>query len=268
MNKPDSCKNCPLYSKGKGFVLGNGDPARARVAVMLEAPGQTELSWKVDDAELNTRCRDYHDVLVPMVNKRMGSAAVGKSGMEMDMWVLKGLGVDRRDVFVDNVLRCLPEKGKGDSQYPIGEERKAAEAHCRVYDRWAIFKPTLGLISLHPAAILRDPVPLPLQISDFKKALDFAHQGERPVILAGGKAAELFLGRGGINMLRLRGSYERNTPQLAAVRDRRRAEGLAIDFAPKPPKVPKVKKPRKKKGAVDESVQLEPTVAVETGGNG
>lgn len=206
MIKPKQCEGCALYNKGKGFVLGSGDPCTAKLAVMLEAPGHTELEGKADESEIALRTRDYPDL--PASNIQVGLPAIGPSGREVDMWVLKPLGLARRDVFVDNCLRCLPPKGKNGEPYPVGDERKAAEAHCRVYDRWAAYRPTVSIISLHPAAILRDTTPLPLQLADFRKGLEFRQAGERPLILAGNKASEMWLKRSGINVLRLRGSYE------------------------------------------------------------
>lgn len=208
MNKPPQCAGCPLYEKGKGFVLGSGDPCTAKLAIMLEAPGSTELEGRPDEGEVSIRVRDYSPAGLDSSSWSRGLPAIGPSGKELDMWVLKPLGVARKDVYLDNVLRCLPPKGKNNEPYPVGDERKAAEAHCRVYDRWHLYVPTVSIISLHPAAILRDTTPLPLQLADFRKALEFRQAGERPIVLAGGKASEMFLGRSGINVLRLRGSYE------------------------------------------------------------
>lgn len=206
MQKPKMCENCPLYEKGKGFVLGSGEPCTAKLAVMLEAPGHTELEGKPDDPEITSRKLAYPNVDISILSK--GLPAIGPSGKELDMWVLKPLGLARKDVFVDNCLRCLPPKGKNGEPYPVGDERKQAEIHCRRYDRWHLYTPSVAIISLHPAAILRDTTPLPLQLSDFRKALEFRSQGERPLILAGGKASEMWLKRSGINVLKLRGSYE------------------------------------------------------------
>src|SRR5438874_20354 len=43
--QPNSCSGCPLYGKAKGFVLGCGDPTKAKYAIILEAPGRDEISF-------------------------------------------------------------------------------------------------------------------------------------------------------------------------------------------------------------------------------
>lgn len=233
MARPPQCEGCPLNKTGRGFVLGSGDPCTAKLAIMLEAPGSTELEGKPTDAELAIRRRDYPDL--PDHNLAAGLPAIGPNGKELDMWALAAVQLHRKDVFLDNVLRCLPPKGKSGEHYPTGDERRRAEAHCRVYDRWHLYRPTVSIISLHPAAILRDTTPLPLQIHDFRRALEFASAGERSLVLAGGKAAELWLARNGINVLRLRGSYEFERQLLSELRERSCVKGLGLgdDKAPK-----------------------------------
>lgn len=193
MKKPLSCAGCPLHVKGCGFVLGDGDPKAAKIGILLEAPGQEEV----------------------LVSK----PAVGPAGRIMEGWVLAAVGLHRKDVFVDNVLRCLPPKGKI-GPYPTGDERKEAEAACRQYDRWDEFKPTVAIVTMHPAAILRETTPLPLVIADMKKAADFARAGERPIVLMGGKPATYWLGQE-LNVQKWRGHYAFETNYGTNVRARR-----------------------------------------------
>jgi hypothetical protein len=160
---------------------------------------------------------------------------------------------------VDNCLRCLPPKIK-DSQYPIGDERKAAEAHCRIYDRWNEFKPSVNLIQIHPAAIAREPSPLPLFVKTFEKSKHFHLGGERPLVLCGGKAVQMWLGYGSTIQSWL-GHYASETFFSASNRERRRVEGMAIKVGEK--------KVRKKKltirGVLEEIVKATVPFQVQTG---
>src|SRR6185312_3263554 len=62
------CECNGFQSKGLGFVLGVGDPKKAKLAIVLEAPGKEEISFPIDGlgapgiippGELETRKRDY-----------------------------------------------------------------------------------------------------------------------------------------------------------------------------------------------------------------
>jgi hypothetical protein len=147
-DKPDWCyeSGCPLAHIGKRFVLGSGDPTHASVAVGLEAPGGDEIVYDLLDpepggvftpeecaAEIAVRRRDYPNL--PRRFLTRGVALVGKSAFELMQWALPPVGLKRRDLFIDNTLRCLPPRN-GDSNYPKGAVRKRAEACCRHYDRW------------------------------------------------------------------------------------------------------------------------------------
>jgi hypothetical protein len=52
-DKPDYCftSGCPLADKGRGFVLGTGDPVKARVGMILEAPGREEIEFALTPVE-------------------------------------------------------------------------------------------------------------------------------------------------------------------------------------------------------------------------
>lgn len=252
-DKPSYCYECgcPLAEKGKGFVLGTGDPKTAKIALMLEAPGKDEIKFEFKpsdkrkdyatqvacDKELRLRKRDYPDLDGKLV--QIGAPVVGKSGAELFQWALAGVGLTRDDLFIDNTLRCLPPKEKTGS-YPKGWERDKAEACCRHYDRWNLYKPDINIISLHPAGILREPTPLSLQVSNYVKAKDFFKQGLRVLVLVGGKATKMWLGYGE-NVTRWQGHYDWENVELARERAVRRTEGLTAKAAKrkvkaKPPK--------------------------------
>ncbi len=211
ISKPAGCRPCPLFSKGKGFCLGWGNPKTAMLALNLETPANNEISHlldpadKMDNAEITRRMNAFPNLERKHVNK--GIPIVGRSGWLVDQWILRAAGIRRHELFLDNTLRCFPPKGKNDSHYPIGEERKEAERICRQYDRWEEFKPEIAVISMHPASLLRDPSPLSLIVEDFKKMRDFAKQGFKVIGLLGGKSAKQFL-KYGETVTRFRGHYQ------------------------------------------------------------
>lgn len=157
------------------------------------------------EKELETRRRDYPDV--PEQFLRVGLPIVGQTGSAAQYWLWPRAGIRREECFVDNTIRCLPPASKSGAAYPTGEEKKGAEKWCRQYDRIDKFRPTAVVLSLHPASILRDVVPLPVVIKDMEKVRDFTAQGEKVLALMGGKAAHAFL-RYGSNSTRWRGHYE------------------------------------------------------------
>jgi len=205
------------------------------VALCLEAPGSQELHWEADPDEVERRRVRFPEMEEKFL--KYGMPVVGKAGGILFGWGLNAVQLHRKDLFIDNVLRCLPPKIK-ESQYPTGDTRKAAEAHCRQYDRWGEFKPTVALVNIHPAAIARECSPLPLMIRTFEKSKDFSLQGERPIVLCGGKAAHQWLGYGSTVQTWL-GHYQMETEGTRAARERRREIGMATRVGPKE------KKPKK-----------------------
>lgn len=218
--KPSYCyeSGCPMAAKARGFVLGVGDPSTAKIALNLEAPGRDEIDFTIAphadrsflttekecNAELARRRKAYPELAEKFI--QYGVPVVGKSGAQLNQWVLPAVGLKREELFIDNTLRCLPPKGKVAS-YPTGEDRKHAEKCCRHWDRWEEFNPSVQLVTLHPAGIMREVTPLPLQLKDFEKARDFAALGHKVMVLIGGKAFKAFMGFSE-NVTRIRGHYQ------------------------------------------------------------
>jgi uracil-DNA glycosylase len=198
-------------------VLGAGDPFKSKYMLTFEAPGKDEIAFRLHpvpgraffatqaevDAEIARRRKAFPNIEAKYL--KTGVPIVGASGTELEMWAFPKAGVLRQECFVDNTIRCLYLKS-GKVGYPIGEEKKAAELACRQYDRLSDFRPDVALVTLHPAGILREITPLPLQIKDFERARDFAAAGLRPLVLLGGKAAHAFL-RYAENVQKWRGHY-------------------------------------------------------------
>src|ERR687888_833116 len=79
-----SCVQCPLHASRTQAVPGEG-PATAKVMLIGEAPGREE--------------------------DQSGQPFVGAAGRFLDQ-VLAGSGVERRDLFITNVVKCRPEKNR------------------------------------------------------------------------------------------------------------------------------------------------------------
>jgi uracil-DNA glycosylase len=217
ITQPPACSACPLYGIGQGFVLGSGDPLKAKYAIMLEAPGRDEsiIDLKPNphrsflktteecDKEYGNRKRDYPEI----ENKwlRTGYPGSSPTGLVLQKWIWPKVGIHREDCFIDHTIRCFPPKGKT-GNYPTGETKKGAEFHCRQYDRLSLFKPDTVIFSLHPAGLIREITPLPLAVKDFEKVRDFGAQGRRVLVLLGGKTTAAFM-RYGENVTRWRGHY-------------------------------------------------------------
>ena len=93
--RPDSCRSCPAFDTGRGFVPGQGPPG-ATIALLGQGPGEVEAA--------------------------LDQPFVGPSGIMLDRW-LAAASLPRASVWVDNIVRChLPEN----------RPPKAAEVeHCR-----------------------------------------------------------------------------------------------------------------------------------------
>lgn len=78
------CTKCPLWESRTLAVPGDG-PARAKVMIIGEAPGREE-----DES---------------------GHPFVGATGRFLDH-VLEGTGIDRKDFFITNTVKCRPPKNR------------------------------------------------------------------------------------------------------------------------------------------------------------
>lgn len=254
----EKCVCSDFASLGRGFVLGAGDPLAARFMAILEAPGSEEVPFPVIsvsgryffgtkeevEREIAVRKRDYPDLPERFI--RTGAPAVGRTGSLLEFWAWPKVGLKRTDFFLDNTLRCLPPK-KATGAYPTGVVRKAAEKACRQWDRLHLFRPDTFVFSLHPAGIMREITPLPLQIKDFEKVRDFAAAGRKVVALLGGKAVKAFA-RFGENVTKWRGHYVL-LPRTWTLDYKRLFEFQAKERKKKEPKAPKVKKEKTEKVA-------------------
>lgn len=213
---PSACASCGLYGKGRGFCLGVGDPAKAKMALILEGPAEVELGFWLNTPaatdvvpnpreELQRRQGAFPELPKSALVK--GVPVVGRTGSILNNWLLPKAGIVRSECFVDNTVRCVAPRSKQGSLYPVGADKNSAERTCRQYDRIQEFRPDAIVLTYHPAALMREITALPLIIKDLEKAQAFVKQGLRTLVLMGGHAAEVFLGYGS-NVSRWRGHYE------------------------------------------------------------
>lgn len=222
--KPPSCETCPIFAKGKGFCLGHGDPAAAKIMLLLEAPNNEELGYllqpppvrpgkptrgvlgTLDEAKAEFRRRKEAYKEIPQSFLLRGVPVVGRTGWKLNS-LLQRAGIKREDVFIDYTLRCFPPYNKQGQPYPTGQDKTGAELACRQYDRIEAFGPTVIVITMPHSAILREATPEPLIQADLSKAQSFARAGHRVLVLMGTHAADTILGNWASNVTRQRGHY-------------------------------------------------------------
>ena len=202
MNVPQPCIDaaCPLAPRAKGFALPSGNLQTAKMALLLEMPGDTEHGFLVrelvdGEAELQRRRTLYPSLETKFVN--IGAPVVGRAGYFLWTNLMSPLGLQRTDVAIFNVCQCACGKdADGTFFYPKGAERKRAEATCA--ELWLqpllSWHPTVSVVGMHPSALVRDITPLPMVLRAIEKAKQFYLAGERVLLLLGGKAAKHWLG--------------------------------------------------------------------------
>jgi uracil-DNA glycosylase family 4 len=110
--KPAGCAGCPLETKGVGFCPDKMSKKPPVYKFVGEAPGKNEVN--------------------------LGEPFIGKAGFVLKNWLIRAvptiqLADEKGEIMYANTLRCLPPEIQG-RPYPKGEERVAAEAHCKRYD--------------------------------------------------------------------------------------------------------------------------------------
>ncbi|HID43308.1 MAG TPA: uracil-DNA glycosylase [Archaeoglobaceae archaeon] len=93
-----SCKKCDLWKTNTNYVPGEGD-ASSRIVFVGEAPGREE------------------DI--------QGRPFVGAAGKLLTQMIEKVIGLERRNVFITNILKCRPP----DNRDPLPEEINACTPH-------------------------------------------------------------------------------------------------------------------------------------------
>lgn len=212
--QPTTCSDCQLFTKGRGFCLGTGDPVKAKLAFVLEAVSDSEIGFWLNTPMMDVIPSPKDELLrrqavFPLLEKSAlvkGVAASGRAGTILNNWLLPKVGIVRSECFIDSVIRCVPPRSKTGAPYPTGADKTSAERTCRQYDRLKDFAPDAVILTFHPASLMRELTILPLILKDLEKAQSFVKQGLRTLVLMGGHAADVYAGWGS-NLARFRGDY-------------------------------------------------------------
>lgn len=86
-----NCKQCELYKTKNKYVFGEGNP-NADIVFIGEAPGANE--------------------------DKTGKPFVGRAGQIFDE-LLNSVGIDRKDIFVCNILKCRPSENRNPKEEEI-----------------------------------------------------------------------------------------------------------------------------------------------------
>jgi len=164
-----SCVQCPLSQGRTTAVFGEG-PENAQIMFLGEAPGKDE--------------------------DKKGRPFVGRSGKLFNECLLEA-GIERSSVFITNVVKCRPPQNRKPNPKEMDLCRPYLEAQIRIIEPKVICllgnvatKAILNregvtslhgqvfqqkfLVTLHPAAVLRNRNFKELFISDLKKARTMA----------------------------------------------------------------------------------------------
>ncbi len=167
----DGCKKCKLYKNRKNIVFGEGNPD-AELVFVGEAPGREE------DIE--------------------GRPFVGEAGRLLTR-IIKAMGLERRDVYICNVVKCRPPRnrdpeideikaclpflktqlriispkvictlGRIAAQALIGRDFKITQQR----GRWYSYKDIPVMPTFHPAYLLRNPSQKKYVWEDMKKIME------------------------------------------------------------------------------------------------
>ena len=161
MKKPPQCASCPFAAHSTGFVPDQC-PAKPRFAAMLKMPGKEEI-----------------------VN---GVPMSGRAGRYWTHEFLEPLGVEHKDLYLGNVIRCYPNAG----EFPVGKERIQAVKVCRQWDRIAEYKPNVIGVTFNPTTLLRNPQQTKFLRRALTRAKELSDAGYRPLLLMGEEAVEVF----------------------------------------------------------------------------
>lgn len=178
-NKMDGCALCPLHKGRNRLVFGQGDAA-AEIAFIGEGPGYQE--------------------------DKQGLAFCGPSG-DLLSKMLKAMGLDRRDVFIANVVKCRPPNNRNPEPKEmatclpfLGEQLEIVRPRCIValgktagvglgllrpeeslgrnrgfQHRWRGIR---VMLTYHPAYLLRNPSAKRLAWHDLKQVMPYLRRRE------------------------------------------------------------------------------------------
>ncbi|MEM3713204.1 MAG: uracil-DNA glycosylase [Thermoproteota archaeon] len=178
LNEAVRCKKCRLWENRTNVVFGEGD-LNSKIMLIGEAPGLNE------DKE--------------------GKPFVGQAGKMLNEMLLKAAGLERKDVYITNVVKCRPPKNREpfedeiDACFPylniqiqfikpkliitLGNIATStlfrkfnlklapmSQIHGRVFNVSTLLYGSIKIIpSYHPATALYNPQVLSLMVDDWKQ---------------------------------------------------------------------------------------------------
>lgn len=143
------CRRCPLCETRRSIVFGEGS-ARARVMVIGEAPGAEE--------------------------DKTGRPFVGAAGERLNSW-MEAVGLERRGVFIANVLKCRPPNNRD----PFGPEVASCSKFLRAQIRAVRPDLLIALGRFAASALLDKPVRLHQATGRLHSYRDPRDNAARPV---------------------------------------------------------------------------------------
>lgn len=161
MKKPEECQLCPGNKICTGFVP-DFSPPNPKIAVVLKMPSREEVT--------------------------VGQPMVGPTGKYWDSHILRKAGLNRSEVLITNSIRCFPG-----NHFPVGQNKLRMYQYCRQWDgAIKTWNPSLIGITYNPTTLVRTPAEQVFVERAFQKAALLAQMGERPLLLCGEEAKEIF----------------------------------------------------------------------------
>ena len=125
MNKPDTCKTCPLYGNGKGFVPDNLKP-ESKLVVLDYMPGTNDVK-----GEKVIGYDGKHPVTEPVDPQPL----IGATGYKLRETYLPLTGIRESETSFCNVIKCRPAKGV---KVPNEAVEHCVREHLRIPDSAAL----------------------------------------------------------------------------------------------------------------------------------
>ena len=121
MRKPDSCRGCPFWQTGEGFVPDEIIPG-SQVLVLGQNPGEYE--------EKGRKITGYNTIGAPHWEPHPPAPYLGKTGFDMERNYFPRAGLVRGKVDIGNVVRC---RVNNTNQLPplVSKDVRHAIAHCQ-----------------------------------------------------------------------------------------------------------------------------------------
>lgn len=112
--KPDSCKNCPLYKTGMGFVPD--EERSSQVAILALSPSKDDVQGR--------HLVGYAGPKQPIYQTTEPKPFIGSAGWLLENTYLPSAKLSRKDVSLHHILKCYTPHP------PTGDTLLLATHHC------------------------------------------------------------------------------------------------------------------------------------------